>query len=45
MDLRHVIDITKPATRVTYELEEIGRPRLRDVLDVVIARAKAGVKV
>ncbi len=33
IDLRHVIDIRKPAVRVRYELEEIdGSPTLRDVL-------------
>lgn len=38
MDLRHVIELTKPAARVTYELEEIGALRIRDVLGDVIAR-------
>jgi predicted GTPase len=39
MDLRHLIRLTKPAVCVTYELEEIGPSRLRDVLGSVIARA------
>jgi predicted GTPase len=43
MDLRHVIPILRPATRVTYELEEIGAPRLQDVLRGIGARAEAGV--
>lgn len=32
IDLRRVINITKPAVRVRYELEEIGRPNLEDVI-------------
>jgi predicted GTPase len=32
IDLRRVIDIKHPCTRVTYELEEIGRPDLDDIL-------------
>lgn len=32
IDLRKLVNINKPATRVTYELEEIGKPDLRDVL-------------
>lgn len=32
IDLRRVINITKPALRVRYELEEIGRPNLEDVI-------------
>jgi predicted GTPase len=45
MDLRHVIAITKPAARATYELEEIGTPRLGDVLRPVVDRAKATASV
>jgi predicted GTPase len=38
IDLRHVIDIRKPAVRVRYELEEIpGSPTLRDVLGPVLS--------
>jgi len=33
IDLRRVIRIDKPSVRVTYELQEIGRPNLQDVLD------------
>ncbi len=37
IDLRHLIDITKPAVRVRYELEEIeGSPTIRDVLAPVL---------
>ncbi len=36
IDLRKIINIKKPAVRVYYELEEIGRPRLLDVLNKVM---------
>jgi predicted GTPase len=37
IDLRHVIDVRKPAVRVRYELEEVaGSPTLRDVLEPVL---------
>jgi predicted GTPase len=39
MDLRHVIALDKPAVRVTYELDELGTPTLRDVVDPVVSRA------
>src|SRR5438128_4452994 len=32
IDLRRVIDLDKPALRVTYRLQEVGEPTLRDVL-------------
>lgn len=32
IDLRKVVDIDKPATRVFYELEEVGSPTLEDAL-------------
>ena len=32
IDLGRVIDINKPAVRVTYELDEIGTPTLKDIL-------------
>lgn len=32
IDLRRVINIKKPAVRVIYELQEIGKPNLEDVL-------------
>ena len=32
IDLRKIINIKKPAVRVKYELQEIGRPSLEDVL-------------
>jgi predicted GTPase len=42
VDLRHVIRLTKPAVRVTYELEEIGPPMLPGLLRSVIASARVG---
>jgi len=33
IDLRRVIDIKKPAVRIGYELQEIGKPDLEDVID------------
>ncbi len=32
IDLRKLININKPAVRVTYELQEIGKPDLKDAL-------------
>src|SRR5438105_2043633 len=32
IDLRRVIELDKPALRVTYRLQEVGEPTLRDVL-------------
>ena len=32
IDLRRLIDIDKPALRVTYKLQEMGEPTLKDVL-------------
>lgn len=32
IDLRRIINIKKPAVRVSYELQEIGRPNLNDIL-------------
>jgi predicted GTPase len=33
IDLSGLIEIKKPALRVHYELQEIGEPTLRDVLE------------
>lgn len=33
IDLQRLVKLTKPATRVYYDLEEIGYPKLEDVLD------------
>jgi predicted GTPase len=32
IDLRRLVKLNKPATRVTYELQEIGQPTLADFL-------------
>ncbi len=32
IDLRRIVNIKKPSVRVTYELQEIGKPTLADVL-------------
>ncbi len=32
IDLSRIIDIRKPRTRVSYELQEVGKPNLEDVL-------------
>ena len=32
IDLQRIVKINKPATKVDYDLEEIGRPKLSDVL-------------
>jgi predicted GTPase len=37
IDLRHLVEVSKPAVRVTYELEEAGgSPTIRDVLAPVL---------
>ena len=33
IDLKRIIDIKKPATRVYYDLQEIGDPTVAQVLD------------
>jgi predicted GTPase len=40
VDLRRIIQIEHPSCRVVYELEEIGRPNLEDVLRDFILKAK-----
>ncbi len=40
IDLRRVIKIDKPSVRVTYDLQEIGKPDLKDALADFIAKAK-----
>jgi len=32
IDLRKIVNLNKPAVRVTYELQEIGKPNLQDAL-------------
>ncbi|MBN2366218.1 MAG: GTPase [Calditrichaeota bacterium] len=36
IDLRKLININKPAVRVTYDLQEIGKPDLRDALKTIL---------
>jgi len=38
IDLNRVIDIQKPSTRIYYDLQEIGKPDLSDVLDVFVQK-------
>lgn len=42
VDLSRIVKIRQPTCRVTYELEEIGRPTLREVLENFIARVRHG---
>ena len=37
IDLRRLVDIKHPTVRVGYELEEIGRPKLEDVIGEFLA--------
>ena len=43
IDLRRLVDIKHPTVRVGYELEEIGRPKLIDVIEEFLARIAKGV--
>jgi predicted GTPase len=38
IDLRRIVNIDKPCTRVTYELDEIGRPDMEDIMGAFIAQ-------
>jgi len=40
IDIRRILKIEQDAVRVTYELEEIGTPRLRDVLEGLLRKAR-----
>jgi len=40
IDLSRIIKINKPFTRVNYNLQEIGRPNLTDVLDEFVKKHK-----
>ena len=50
IDLRRLVNMKRPAVRVGYELEEIGRPKLEDVIREMLDRVdsagfkKAGAK-
>ncbi len=38
IDLRRIIKINKPSTRIYYELEEIAKPNLNEILDVFMKK-------
>ena len=40
IDLRRLIDIPQPTARVRYEMQEIGRPTMTEVLTPVLERAQ-----
>jgi predicted GTPase len=40
IDLNRIISIKKPTTRVTYDLQEIGKPDLAGVIDAFVAGQK-----
>ena len=40
IDLQRIVKINKPATKVDYDLEEIGRPKLTDVLGEFVKKLK-----
>lgn len=40
IDLRKIIDLKKPSVRVKYELSEIGRPNIEDVLEKIFDKLK-----
>ena len=42
IDLGRILRLDKPAVRVTYELEEIGLPKLADILDSFLPRSGLG---
>jgi predicted GTPase len=42
IDLGRILRLDKPAVRVTYELEEIGAPKLDDVLSGFLGRVDLG---
>ncbi len=44
IDLRRLMKLNKPAVRVRYELQEIGRPNLEDVLSqFIVQKVRKGV--
>jgi predicted GTPase len=42
IDLTRLVKIGRPTVRVRYDLQEIGRPTLTDVLAPLIAKARPG---
>ena len=45
IDLTRLVRIEKPTVRVRYDLQEIGRPTLEDVLKPVVERARNNAQV
>jgi predicted GTPase len=44
IDLRRVLKIDKPMVRVTYDLQEIGKPTIEDALQPILSKSKARKK-
>jgi predicted GTPase len=44
IDLSRLVTINKPTVRVRYELQEIGKPDLLDVLRPFLTRTQVGVR-
>jgi len=44
IDLRRIMKIKKPSVRVRYELQEIGKPDLGDVIDAMLAKHRSTSK-
>jgi predicted GTPase len=42
VDLRRMLRVNKPAVRVTYELEEVSKPTLKDVLERRLLKTRQG---
>lgn len=42
IDLNRVIHIQKPSTRVYYDLQEIGQPNLKEIIDEFVVRHQLG---
>jgi hypothetical protein len=40
IDLRRVVEINRPSQRVRYELQEIGRPTLAEIIEAKLGRKK-----
>ena len=40
VDLARIIKIDKPSVRISYEIEEMGRPAIADILERFIERAE-----
>jgi predicted GTPase len=45
IDLRRLVDSRHPIRSVTYSLEELGEPRLADILAPIVERARGGPPV